>query len=112
MAVQQRPAVVMEEVTDPEELAKARVQDERFERNWAWFQAHIREIYTRYRGKCICIAGEELFAADTPRKSCACNAAHPEDNGKLFTTFLERKCSGLCALMEVVCSAMMGSCAR
>ena len=43
MPAQQRPAVVMEEVTDPEELAKARAQDKRFERNSAWLQAHIPE---------------------------------------------------------------------
>jgi hypothetical protein len=85
MPAQQRPAVVMEEVTDPEELAKARVQDEHFERNSAWLQAHIAEIYSRYRGKCICIAGEELFVTDTPQEVIAhASAAHPEDNGKLL----------------------------
>jgi hypothetical protein len=85
MPAPQRPAVIMEEVTDPEELAKARVQDERFERNSAWLQAHIVEVYSRYRGKCICIAGEELFVADTPQEVIdLASAAHPEDNGKLL----------------------------
>src|SRR5919201_4176759 len=55
--------IVMEEVTDPEELAKARAQRERFDRNSAWLQAHITEIYACYRGKCVVLAGEELFAA-------------------------------------------------
>lgn len=85
MPTQQRPPVVMEEVTDPEELAKARAQDERFERNSAWLQAHITEVYSRYRGKCICIAGEELFVAEAPQEVIAlASAAHPEDNGKLL----------------------------
>jgi hypothetical protein len=85
MPTQQKPAVVIEEVTDPEELAKARAQDERFERNSAWLQAHIAEVYSRYRGKCICIAGEELFVADTPQEVIdLASAAHPEDNGKLL----------------------------
>src|SRR5262245_26477044 len=85
MGKQRLPTIVMEEVTDPEELAKARVQDECFERNSAWLQAHVAEVYTRYRGKCICVAGEELFVADTPREVIAlADAAHPEDNGKLF----------------------------
>ena len=35
MPAQQRPTVIMEEMTDPDELAKARMQDERFERNWS-----------------------------------------------------------------------------
>jgi hypothetical protein len=85
MPTQQRPAVTMEEVTDPEELAKARAQDERFERNSVWLQAHIAAVYSRYRGKCICIAGEELFVADTPQEVIGlASAAHPEDNGKLL----------------------------
>ena len=91
MPAQQRPAVVMEEVTDPEELAKARAQHERFDRNWAWFQAHVPEIYSRYRGKCICIAGEELFTADTPEEVIAlATAAHPEDEGR-FVHYIPRE---------------------
>ena len=74
--------IVMEEVTDPEELAKAQAQDELFERNFAWFQEHASEIFTRNRGKCIYIAGEELFAGDTPEEVISqAKAAHPEDNG-------------------------------
>ena len=91
MAAQQRPAVIMEEVTDPEELAKARVRRERFDRNWAWFQAHVPEIYSQQRGKCICIAGEELFAADTPKEAIAlATAAHPEDEGR-FVHYIPRE---------------------
>jgi hypothetical protein len=85
MPAEQRPTMIMEEVTDPVELAKVRAQDERFERNSAWLQAHIPEVYSLYRGKCICIAGEELFVAETPQEVIAlASAAHPEDNGKLL----------------------------
>ena len=83
--------IIMEEVTDPEELAKARVQRERFDRNAAWLQAHIPEVYTRYRGKCICIAGEGLFVADTPEEVLAlAKAAHPEDDG-FFLHYIPRE---------------------
>ena len=79
------PSVIMEEVTDPEELAKARVQRERFDRNSAWLQAHVSEIYSRHRGKCICIAGEELFVADTPEEALSlATTAHPEDDGSFL----------------------------
>jgi hypothetical protein len=82
MPALQRPTVIMEEVTDPEELAKARVRRERFDRNWAWFQAHVPEIYSQHRGKCIGIASEELFAADTPEEIIAwATTTHPEDEG-------------------------------
>jgi len=80
----------MEDVIDPEALAKARAQRKRFDRNAAWLQAHASEVYPRYRGKCICIAGEELFVADTPEEAMAlASAAHPEDDGS-FVHYIPR----------------------
>jgi hypothetical protein len=58
--------VVMEEVGEPAELAAAQAQRERFDRNFAWLQPHAQEIYSRHRGKCVCIAGAEPFVVDTP----------------------------------------------
>jgi len=76
------PPIIMSEVTDPVELAEARKRREYADRNSAWLQAHVPEIYSRYRGKCICVAGEELFVADTPKEAFAmAKAAHPEDVG-------------------------------
>ena len=90
MTVKQTP-IVMEEVTDPAELHKAQAQDERFARNWAWFEAHAAEIYAAHRGKCICIAGQELFVAQTPEEVVAqARAAHPEDDG-LFTQYIPKE---------------------
>lgn len=87
----ENPPIIMEEVTDPVELQKARAQDERFVRNWAWFEAHAAEIYAAHRGKCICIAGEELFVADTPTEALAMAiAAHPDDDGR-FTRLIPRE---------------------
>jgi hypothetical protein len=83
--------IVMEEITDPEELAKARTQRARFDRNTAWLQAHAAKVYPRYRGKCICIAGEELFVADTPEEVLAlAKAAHPDDDG-FFLHYIPRE---------------------
>ena len=83
--------LIMEEVTDPEELATIRARRERYERNAAWLQVHATEVYTRYRGKCICIAGEELFVADTPEEVLAlATAAHPEDDGR-FLHYIPRE---------------------
>jgi hypothetical protein len=81
----------MEEVTDPVELAHARARDERFARNLAWFQVHALDIYQAHRGKCICIAGEELFVADSPEEVLArAEAAHPEDEGR-FTRYIPKE---------------------
>ena len=81
----------VEIVTDPVELAKAKVQDERFEKNWQWFEAHAAEIYPKHRGKCLCIAGQELFVADTPKEVLAlARKAHPEDDG-FFTAIVPKE---------------------
>lgn len=83
--------LVLEEITDPQELARARAQRERFDRNTAWLQAHATEVYQRYRGKCVCVAGEELFVADTPEQALAlATKAHPEDDGS-FLRYIPRE---------------------
>jgi len=87
-----KSTIVMEEVTDPEELASARGDDDRFERNSAWLQAHIPEVYSQHRGKCICVAGEELFVADTAAEVLAqARSAHPEDNGSTLLRYIPQK---------------------
>ena len=83
--------VIMEEVTDPAELARAQAQRERFDRNWAWFKARAPEIYERFRGQCVVIAGVEIFAADKPEGAWAlAKAAHPEDDGS-FIIYVPRE---------------------
>jgi hypothetical protein len=83
--------VVIEEVTDPAEIAAARAQRERSDRNAAFLEAHAKEVYTRHRGKCVCVAGEELFVADTPEDALAlAKAAHPEDDG-CFMRYIPRE---------------------
>src|SRR5262245_39131083 len=84
--------IVVEEVTDPEENAAARARRERFDRNSAWLQSHATEVYTRHRGKCICVAGEELFVAASPEEVLAqARAAHPEDNGSILVRYIPRE---------------------
>src|SRR2546428_43321 len=85
------PSIEMYEVTDPVELAKGQAQWERANQNWSWFQAHAPEIFVTHRGKCICVAGQELFVADTPQEVLAlAKAAHPADDGR-FTRYIPRE---------------------
>jgi len=80
----------LEIITDPAELAKSREQDERYQRNRTWLEAHATEVF-RHRGQCVCIAGEELFVADTAEKAWALGAAaHPEDTG-MFVRYIPRE---------------------
>jgi hypothetical protein len=72
-------------VTDPVEIAKAREQRARFDRNWEWFEAHCLEIYPKHRGKSLCISGEEVFVGDSAEEVLAqAKAAHPDDNGRFL----------------------------
>ncbi len=84
-------AVVIQEVTDPQELAEAQARRARFDRNEAWLQAHVADIYRCHRGKYICIAGEELFVADTADAAYASGkSAHPEDDGR-FVRYIPKE---------------------
>jgi hypothetical protein len=80
----------IEEITDAAERAKAQAQTKRFERNWAWLEAHAAEVYS-HRGKFIAIAGEQLFVADTVEEVLAqALAAHPDDDGR-FTRYIPKE---------------------
>ena len=83
--------IVMEVLTDPSALSRARQQQEQFRRNSAWLQAHASDVYLKHRGKCVCVAGEELFVADTPNEALAQGiAAHLDDEGR-FLRYIPRE---------------------
>ena len=72
--------LVMVEVTDPEEIAKIKAQRERGRKNSDWLQAHVPQVYGQHRGKCICVAGQELFVADTaPERPLSIAFFHPDE---------------------------------
>jgi hypothetical protein len=88
--MEDRITIEMDEVTDARELAQAQRQREQFDRNSAWLQRHITEIYANHRGRFICVAGEQLFVADTASDAIAqATAAHPHDEG-WFTRYIPR----------------------
>lgn len=75
--------LVLEEVADPLQISSTIAQRERYDQNLSWLQAHAAEVYAQHRGKCICVAGGQLFVADTPGEALAQGqAAHPHDNGR------------------------------
>jgi hypothetical protein len=77
--------LVMVEVVEPRENAKAEGQRERVRKNSDWLQARVPQVYAQRRGKFICVAGQELFVADAASEVVAmARKAHPEDDGLLF----------------------------
>lgn len=84
--------VVMEEVTDPQEIADFQARWAQAQCNSDWLQAHAHEIYTNYRGKFIVVSGEELFVGDTPEEASALAiASHPEDQGSISRYIYPKK---------------------
>lgn len=80
-----QPQIVIEEVTDPNELIRSNARRQKFLRNLARYQDHALHIGEHCRGKHICIGGGELFVADTVQEVLALvRAAHPEDDGLFF----------------------------
>jgi hypothetical protein len=84
--------LVMTEGTDPVENAKFHAQRERFDKNLAWLEPRVPQIYSQNRGKCICVAGQELFVADSgPEVIAMARKAHPEDDGLLLRYIAREK---------------------
>ena len=76
------PHYVIEEVTNPDEITRFRVQDARHRRNSEWFQAHWAEVLPQARGKFLAVAEQDACIADTPAEAWTwVEAMHPEDNG-------------------------------
>ena len=76
--------MMYEDDVSPEELASMHAQDERHERNLTWLLPRLPAIHAEHKGKCICVAGQELFIADAPLEVIAlAQAAHPEDDGRI-----------------------------
>ena len=74
----------IEEVTDPDEIARFRAQDERHRRNSEWLQTHWADVLPQAHGKFLAIVGQEPFIADTAKEAWAwVDATHPEDDGAI-----------------------------
>ena len=72
----------LEEVTDPEEIARHRAVAEAGARNSDWLEAHWGDLLPGARGRFVAVAGQEAFVADTPQEAIAlARAAHPDDPG-------------------------------
>jgi hypothetical protein len=86
------PDIEVSELTDPHEIELANRQREQFDRNSAWLQQHIAEVYRpENRGKIVCIAGEQAFFGNTTEEAVSqAKAAHPDDKG-YFTRYIPRQ---------------------
>lgn len=78
-----------EPVTDPEVVARFRLQMERFARNTAWFEAHARQIGRDHPGKFISVVAGQLFVGnDVKELYTRVRAAHPDEWNAAFTKYI------------------------
>lgn len=79
------PRIIIEDVTDPDAIARIVSQHEHARRNSAWLQAHWSDLLPQARGRHLAVAGAQAFIADRPEEAWAmAMAAHPEDDGGLL----------------------------
>lgn len=76
--------LIVEEVTDRDEVARVHAQHEQARKNSAWLQAHWADFLPRAFGKFIAVAGQEAYIAETPEEARSwARSTHPEDRGAL-----------------------------
>ena len=78
------PKVTIEEVTDPVEIARHELCQEKFRRNRDWLEKHWGNVLPQAQGRFLAVAGQEAFIADSLDEVLAmARAAHPDDEGLL-----------------------------
>jgi hypothetical protein len=83
--------IEMQPESDPDQRDRAQKRRQQFDRNSEWLESHVSTIYAQHRGKCICIAGQEVFVADSANDAIAqATVAHPEDEG-WFTRYIPKE---------------------
>ncbi|HEV3023348.1 MAG TPA: hypothetical protein VGX76_12810 [Pirellulales bacterium] len=75
---------IIDEVDDPVLAVCCREQDARAKLNSDWLSSHWSDVLPGARGRCVAVAGQEAFIADTPEQALAlAKHAHPDDDGVL-----------------------------
>jgi hypothetical protein len=75
------PRVTIEEVTDPREIARHRVQDERHARNLKWLESHWPDL-PNAPGRYVAVANEQAFVTETAAAAWDwARSEHPHDDG-------------------------------
>jgi hypothetical protein len=85
---EETPPELLPSPTDPVELEQARRRREQYDRNFAWFQEHVVELGLSRFGRTVCVAGQQVFDADTAVEALsAARKAHPDDTGAFVYYF-------------------------
>lgn len=76
--------LIVEDVTDPVEIARIHAVIGQAERNSAWLESHWDDLLPEAHGKFIAIAGQEAYIASSAEEAWAwAKRMHPDDVGAL-----------------------------
>lgn len=76
--------LIVEEITDPVEIARIHAQHAQAQRNGAWLENHWGDLLPNAFGKFIAIAGQQAHIASSAEEAWAwARTAHPDDRGAL-----------------------------
>lgn len=76
----------------PEQIAKAFGPGSTFRNNVEWFESHASAIFEQHPDMQYCVAGRELFVAETRRRAIAlAEAKHPGEKGFVYAPVLPRR---------------------
>src|SRR6266542_5369431 len=92
-----QPAFLIEEVTDPDEIARFKEHHERAKRNSDWLQSHWDDVLPQARGKFLAVAGQEAFIADSSREAAAMARAAQRRRGARAIRLPTHLAAHLCA---------------
>ena len=92
MVIATKPTYPEPEIIEVEETAGQlhafRIQREKYDRNWKWFQNQVVELGRSIFGKNVCVSNGEIFVAETAKEALEmAKAAHPEDCGRFVYWF-------------------------
>lgn len=101
----QQPKLVIEEVTDPDVIARFETQDERARLNEVWLQEHWSDLLPAARGRFIAVAGQGVHSRhceggqgngdECPpgRRRCHCAVRPPRSNALMNASSSARSAS-------------------
>lgn len=76
--------LLIEELTDPAEIARIHAQHAQAQRNADWLESHWNELLPEAFGKFIAVADQQGYIAESAGEAWAwAKATHPEDKGAL-----------------------------
>jgi hypothetical protein len=83
------PSFIIEEITDPNEIARSKALAAKVDPNLDWLETHWANLLPQARGKYVAVAGREAFVAESSAEAIRlARLAHPEEDEGLVIRYV------------------------